>query len=239
MAQVCKANPDALGTSRVMALDPSVFPEVGTAQYPQTVPLRDHEVVLTFDDGPAPSSTSGILETLAAQCVKANFFVVGDRARVSPDLVRREYLEGHTVGTHSETHPDLAKLPLPDAEREIQDAIDAAGAALGSRDLVTPFFRAPYLSTTPDIERYLAKAGLMLWSLDVDPEDWRQLTPEEVVERVMNRLEKRGSGIVLMHDVQEHTAAALPALLRELKSRGYGVVHTVFGHAQEATAHAQ
>jgi peptidoglycan/xylan/chitin deacetylase (PgdA/CDA1 family) len=235
-AQVCKGNPDALGTSRVMALDPAAFPQVGTVQFPQTVPLRDHEVVLTFDDGPSPSSTNQVLDALASQCVKANFFIVGEHALAAPELVRRAYAEGHTIGTHSETHADLAKLPLADAQKEIEGGIASTNAALNPPDAAAPFFRAPYLSTTPSIEQYLSKSGIMLWSIDVDPEDWRQSTPDEVVERVMLQLEKKRSGIILMHDVQAHTAAALPKLLSELKTRGYRVVHVVFGKAKEAAA---
>lgn len=236
-AQDCDGKADILGTARVMALDPAVLPRVGTVQYPQTVPLRDHEVVLSFDDGPEPSSTPAVLDALAAQCVKANFFLMGEHARIAPDLVRREYAEGHTIGTHTETHPDLAKMPLADAENEIAGAIADVNAALGPTEHAAPFFRAPYLSTTPAIERYLAQSGLMLWSIDVDPEDWRPLTPDEVVARTMTALAKKGSGIILMHDVQTHTAAALPKFLRELKSHGYSVVHVVFGTAKEAAAH--
>jgi peptidoglycan/xylan/chitin deacetylase (PgdA/CDA1 family) len=210
-----------------MALDPAVFPQVGTVQYPQTVPLRDHEVVLTFDDGPSPSSTGAVLDALAAQCVQANFFLVG------------EYAEGHTLGTHSETHADLAKLPLAGAEKEIQGGIAAANAALGAPIVAAPFFRAPYLSTTPPILQYLSETGLMLWSIDIDPEDWRPSTPDEVVERAMAELEKKHSGVVLMHDVQSHTAAALPKFLEALKYGGYSVVHVVYGSAKEAAAHAQ
>jgi peptidoglycan/xylan/chitin deacetylase (PgdA/CDA1 family) len=239
LAQSCNGKPGALGTARVMALDPAVFPQVGTVQYPQTVPLRDHEVVLSFDDGPSPSSTGAVLDALAAQCVKANFFLVGQHAEASPELVRREYAEGHTVGTHSETHADLAKLPLADAEKEIQGGIAAANAALGAPIVAAPFFRAPYLSTTPSILQYLSQAGLMLWSIDIDPEDWRESTPDEVVERTMAQLEKKHSGIILMHDVQSHTAAALPKFLEALKSGGYSVVHAVYGSAKEAAAHAQ
>jgi peptidoglycan/xylan/chitin deacetylase (PgdA/CDA1 family) len=234
----CAGRPGALGTARVMMLDAAAYPQVGTIQYPQTVPLNDHEVVLSFDDGPEPSSTPAVLDALAAECVKANFFLMGANVHAAPALVRREYAEGHTVGTHTETHPDLAKLPLAAAETEIQSAITAVNAVLGPAARAAPFFRAPYLSTTPAIDRYLAASGLMLWSIDVDPEDWRPSTPDEVVARVMTALEKKGSGIILMHDVQSHTAAALPSLLRELKSRGYSVVHVVFGSAQEAAAHA-
>jgi peptidoglycan/xylan/chitin deacetylase (PgdA/CDA1 family) len=82
------------------------------------------------------------------------------------------------------------------------------------------------------------KSGIMLWSIDIDPEDWRPSTPDEVVERIMVQLEKKHSGIILMHDVQSHTAAALPKLLSELKTKGYNVVHVVFGSAKEAAAHA-
>jgi peptidoglycan/xylan/chitin deacetylase (PgdA/CDA1 family) len=238
-AAECKGNKDALGTARVMAVDPAVLPQVGTVQFPQTVPLRDHEVVLTFDDGPWPSSTPQVLDALAAQCVKANFFLVGEHARAAPELVRREFDEGHTVGTHTQTHADLAKLPLDAAQNEIQGGIDSANLALAPAAHTAPFFRAPYLSTTPAVENYLAKSGLMLWSIDVDPEDWRPLTPDQVVSRIMSRLEQRGSGIILMHDVQSHTAAAIPRLLDELKAHGFSVVHTIYGSAKEASAHPQ
>jgi peptidoglycan/xylan/chitin deacetylase (PgdA/CDA1 family) len=236
-AEQCHGVPGALGTARVMALDPAMFPQVGTFQYPQTVPLRDHEVVLTFDDGPDPSSTPQLLDALAAQCVEANFFLVGEHARAAPALVRREYEEGHTIGTHSETHADLTKLPLADAEKEIQDGIAAANAALGAPNTAAPFFRAPYLSTNPALEQHLIKSGIMLWSIDVDPEDWRDLTPQQMVERTMAQLELKRSGIILMHDVRGHTAAAMPELLQQLKTHGYSVVHVVFGTAREAAAH--
>jgi peptidoglycan/xylan/chitin deacetylase (PgdA/CDA1 family) len=227
---------DALGTARTIAVDPAVLPRVGTSQYPETVPLQDHEVVLTFDDGPATSSTPTVLDALAAECVKANFFVVGAHASAAPALVRREFAEGHTVGTHSETHADLAKLELVDAQKEIQNGIDAVNLVLAPTGVAAPFFRAPYLSTTASIENYLARAGLMLWSIDVDPEDWRQLTPDDVVARIMARLDQKRSGIILMHDVQLHTAAALPKLFNALKSSGYKVVHVVYGSAKEASA---
>lgn len=78
----------------------------------------------------------------------------------------------------------------------------------------------------------------MLWGIDVDPEDC-PLTPDEVVSRIISRLEQRGSGIILMHDVQSPTAAAIPQLLHELKMRDYSVVHVVYGSAIEAAAHPQ
>jgi hypothetical protein len=93
--------PGALGVSRTIVVDPNEHPRVGSMQYPETLPLNDHEVVLTFDDGPLPRYTNGVLETLASECVKATFFMVGQMARAYPWMVRRVYDEGHTVANLS------------------------------------------------------------------------------------------------------------------------------------------
>src|SRR5581483_8090648 len=77
----CPGHPDAIGTSRTLVVDPRAHPRIGTMQYPETLPLRDHEVVLSFDDGPLPRNSDQILDILAAQCVKANFFLIGQMAR--------------------------------------------------------------------------------------------------------------------------------------------------------------
>ncbi len=232
LAQECQGNPQAIGTSRVIVADPGALRRVGTVQYPTTLPLKDHEVVLTFDDGPNPATTGKVLEALAAQCVQANFFILGERAKAAPELVRRAYEDGHTIGTHTQTHASLAELPLAAAEKEISDGFDSTNAALQGFGAAAPFFRAPYLATTPAVDQFLAEHDVMLWSIDVDPEDWRPLSPDEVVERILSQLERRRSGIVLMHDVQPHTAAAIPKLLVELKSRGYSIVHVVAGKAE-------
>src|SRR5262249_56138237 len=104
-AQTCPGNSEALGTSRVLTVNPGEFTLLGTIQYEQTLPLKDHEVVITFDDGPLPPYTNMILDTLASQCVKATYFLVGEMARAYPSVARRIYNEGHTIGTHSEHHP--------------------------------------------------------------------------------------------------------------------------------------
>ena len=101
-AQDCKGNPNALGTSRVIAIDPAEYPKIGAMDHAAALPLSDKEVVLTFDDGPLPRYSNQILDILAAQCVKATFFLVGEMARAFPATVRRIFAEGHTIGTHSE-----------------------------------------------------------------------------------------------------------------------------------------
>jgi peptidoglycan-N-acetylglucosamine deacetylase len=226
-AQDCPGNPAAIGTDRVLSVDPTALRKVGTTQYAETLPLHDHEIVLSFDDGPSPETTPKVLDALAAECAKAIFFVLGEHAKARPDLVRRAYAEGHTIGTHSQTHPDLARLPLADAVKEIDAGIQSAQGALGSTMTVAPFFRAPYLQMTADLEKYLFKRDVMLWSIDIDPEDWRTQSPESVVEHTLALLAAKHSGIVLLHDIQPHTAAAIPLLLRELKAHGYSIAQVV------------
>src|SRR3974390_1376664 len=90
MAQAadCPGHPDAIGTWRTLVVDPHAHPRLGTMQYPETLPLRDHEVVLTFDDGPLPKNSNQVLDILASQCVKATFFEIGRRAQAYPEGVR-------------------------------------------------------------------------------------------------------------------------------------------------------
>ncbi len=226
-AEECPRASSAIGTSRVISVDPAALRQVGTAQYAQTLPLRDHEVVLSFDDGPSPLTTEKVLDVLAAECAKATFFIVGEHAQARPDLVRRAYKEGHTIGTHTQTHPDLTRLTRAEAVREIDEGIQSVQAALGPQMPIAPFFRAPYLQITSQLEQFLFRRDLVLWSVDFDTEDWRTQTPDNLVQHTLSLLEAKHSGIVLLHDVQPHTAAAVPMLLRQLKARGYGIVQAI------------
>lgn len=90
-----------LGTSRVLAVDPATTPRVGLKSFPQTLPLRDHEVVLTFDDGPWPRTTARVLAALGHECVRATFFLIGKPASEHPDMVRKIAAGGHTIGHHT------------------------------------------------------------------------------------------------------------------------------------------
>src|SRR5262245_58895134 len=92
----------ALGVSRTIVVDPAEHARLGSFQYGESLPLHDREVVLTFDDGPLPPYTNRILHTLASECVKATFFMVGRMVRGYPSLVRSIYNEGHTVANHSQ-----------------------------------------------------------------------------------------------------------------------------------------
>ncbi len=231
-AMDCNGKSDALGVSRVIAVDPREHPRIGTMQYPETLPLADHEVVITFDDGPSPRYTDRILEILASECVKATFFMVGKMAKTFPDTAKRVETEGHTIGTHSFSHPfTFGRMTESQAGEEIDEGIAAVGAALGNQAELAPFFRIPGFLTSKPTEAALASRGLMIWSADVLADDWKRISSAEIVNRALSRLEAKGRGILLLHDIHEHTVAALPDLLKELKQRGYKVVQVVAANA--------
>jgi peptidoglycan/xylan/chitin deacetylase (PgdA/CDA1 family) len=225
----CPGNPNAIGTSRTLTISASEYSLLGTMQYKQTLPLKDHEVVLTFDDGPIAPYTTSILDTLAANCVKATYFLVGEMAQARPYLVRRIYNEGHSIGTHSQNHPfGFEHLPMERVVRQVNGGIASVDAALGDAKALSPFFRIPGLGRTTAIEHFLESEGLITWSADIDTNDWwRGSSPGSIVKRAMQRLNARGRGIILMHDIHPATALALPALLRELKAEGYRIVQVV------------
>jgi peptidoglycan/xylan/chitin deacetylase (PgdA/CDA1 family) len=224
----CPGHPNALGIARTITIDPVAHARLGTMQYAETLPLEEKEVVLTFDDGPLPPYSSRILDILAAECAKATFFIVGRQARAFPDLVRRAYDEGHTIATHSENHPfRFDKLPFDQASEEIEEGIASTAAALGSEKAVAPFFRIPGLRRSVATENYLAGRGVALWSADFPADDWRHITAKQVMQRALDRLERKGKGVLLLHDIQPATALALPGLLQTLKTRGYRIVHVV------------
>lgn len=227
-AEPCARNPDALGTSRVLAISPADFKRIGTMQYSRSLPLNDHEVVLTFDDGPIPPYSKEILDILASQCVKATYFLVGDMARAYPSLVRRIYNDGHTIGTHSQSHPyAFQRLTMPRIEWQVDGGIASVDAALGNPKALSPFFRIPGLGRSSAVEGYLASKSLVVWSSDVVADDWKHISAKEIVKRAMRRLDERGGGILLLHDIHPATVQALPALLRELKDHGYRIVQVV------------
>jgi peptidoglycan/xylan/chitin deacetylase (PgdA/CDA1 family) len=224
----CPHNPHAIGTSRVLAVDPTEHARLGTMQYRETLPLADKEVVLTFDDGPLPPYTNRLLAILASECVQATFFVVGQMARANPEVVRLVHRAGHTIGTHSQNHPMRFDLLAPaKGQQEIEQGIAATAAALGNGKAVAPFFRFPGLGRTNELESYLASRAVMAWSVDVPSDDWRRVGADEVVRRSIARLEAKRKGIILLHDIQPVTVLALPRLLKELKARGYRIVHVV------------
>ncbi|MCK1391233.1 polysaccharide deacetylase family protein [Bradyrhizobium sp. 1] len=228
VAAECPGHPDALGTSRTLVVDPHEHPRIGTMQYRETLPLKDHEVVLTFDDGPLPKYSNQILKMLDDECIKATFFIIGEQAKANPEGVRKLVAAGHTVGTHSMTHPlTMDRMPLDKAEAQINGGIEWTSAAMTDPSKLAPFFRIPGLMRADAVENLLISRGIQVWSADFPADDWRHVSSDRVYQLAMQRLEAKGKGILLLHDIQPRTVAALPKIIRDLKARGYRIVHVV------------
>jgi peptidoglycan/xylan/chitin deacetylase (PgdA/CDA1 family) len=228
MADNCPGNPTALGVSRTIVVDPTEHPLLGVINYKESLPLNDREVVLTFDDGPLPPYTTHVLDVLAAECVKATFFLVGRMARGYPNLVKRIYADGHTIANHSQNHPfTFHKMTVDAASKEIEDGFTSIRTALGDSNGVSNFFRVPGLLRQESVERHLASKGYQTWSVDIVGDDWLHIPASEVVRRTISRLEARGKGIVLLHDIQPATSGGIVEFMRELKARHFKIVHVV------------
>ncbi len=189
------------------------------------------KVALTFDDGPDGRWTPAILDILKREHVPATFFVIGENMERRPDLVMREIEEGHNVGSHTFTHPNISQVPLAEAQLELT-ATQRLFQTITGRSL--RLFRPPYLgdadpSTRREVLPLLLaqKSGYVTAGLRVDPDDWKKPPPEAIVQRVLDRLENPGDRpgqVVLLHDSggdRHATIAALPNLIHALRARGY------------------
>jgi peptidoglycan/xylan/chitin deacetylase (PgdA/CDA1 family) len=219
-----------LGTSRVLSVDAAATPRVGLKSFPQTLPLGDHEVVLTFDDGPWPPTTSRVLAALAAECVRATFFLIGKSASEHPDLVRRIAAEGHTIGHHTWDHRSLMRIKPTEAVEEIDRGIAADEMALhgiSTASPSTPFFRFPGFEMTQATLDLLQSRGIVVFGADLWASDWNPMRPQQQLKLLVDRLKIAGKGIILLHDPKAQTAAMLPGFLRYLRDNRYRVVDLV------------
>ena len=219
-------NPNALGVERVVQIDTTGGPGFGFEHFKAYDFLRDHEVVLTFDDGPWPGNTERVLKALADNCTKALFFPIGKHSGWHPEILKEVAKAGHTIGSHTWSHKDLTKLTPDEAKAEIEKGIAAVSIALGNKP-VGPFFRFPALRNPPEMVKYLGERNIGIFSTDMDSFDFKIHKPEQVIKSIMTKLEKHGKGIILMHDFQHGTSEAIPELLKRLKAGGYKVVQVV------------
>jgi peptidoglycan/xylan/chitin deacetylase (PgdA/CDA1 family) len=252
LAVACPA--DSLGTSRVVEVGTQGGLEIGLKTYPQTIPLADHEVILTFDDGPDARSTPPILKALADQCVRATFFDIGRNVDGLPQIARQEVLEGHTVAHHTWSHPQPTLRFMSDAVARadvLKGMIAVEKAAYGqsfsdggTKDLKdlklhAPWFRFPGFADTQDLRDWFAANNVGIFGVDLWASDWIKMTPEAELKLVMSRLERNGhKGMLLLHDNHPWTAEMVPMLLRELKAKGYRIVHMIPGPGRGPTVPA-
>ncbi len=229
-----------LGTSRVLPVDVAVTPRVGLQSFPETLPLADHEVVLTFDDGPYPPTTSKVLAALAQQCVRATFFLIGEHVSEHPDIVRRIAAEGHTVATHTWSHPNLMQIKHEEAVEQIDHGISVLETVLHGKPSTTPttpFFRFPGFQSTSATLDLLQSRGIVVFGADLWASDWIKMTPKQELKLITDRLQAAGKGIILFHDTKTWTAAMMPAFLRYLRDNGYQVVHVTPAEPAVASKH--
>jgi peptidoglycan-N-acetylglucosamine deacetylase len=245
--------PDKLGTSRIVEVGTEGGLAIGFKTYPKEIPLADHEVILTFDDGPEAATTPKVLDALAAECVRVTFFDIGRKVEATPELARREAVDGHNVAHHTYTHPQPTLRYMGDREARadiLRGMIAVERAAYGAdfsagepKDLSglklhAPFFRFPGFADTPDLKAWFAANNVGIFSTDLWASDWIEMTPQVELNLIMARLEAVKRGMILLHDNHQWTADMLPRFLRELKLRGYHVVHVVAGLGQGVTVDA-
>lgn len=183
--------------------------------------MKNREIALTFDDGPNPETTPRILEILREYGVRATFFPIGKRAHAHPELVRAVIAEGHTVGSHTWSHPQLPNLPFAEALKEVKRGRRAITLACGVK---TSFFRFPFGARTPELQQAVKKLGLATFQWNMNPRDWLRKTPRQIYRDAIAEIDREGSGIILLHDSSKATAIALPHLLKKLQARGFTAV---------------
>ncbi len=213
--------PDALGTTRVLTLKRE-YARYGAAQY-AALPLQKGEVVLTFDDGPVPETIDRVLQTLAAHCTQATFFMTGANLARNPELGVRVERAGHTVALHSFAHPSLKSMPASEQLADLEKGMQAFAGVFGRAPAA---YRFPFLEETAPVLAALKERQVTVASVDLGIDDWapNDMRVETLVGRLVDRLKQAGGGMILMHDANGATADALPALLKAIRDNGYKVV---------------
>jgi peptidoglycan/xylan/chitin deacetylase (PgdA/CDA1 family) len=222
------SNPNAMGVSRVVEIDTTGGPGFGSQHFKSFDFLHDHEVALTFDDGPWPT-TPAVLKALADQCLRATFFPIGKHATYHPEILKQVIAAGHTVGSHTWSHADLQAVVKKSGQDAAIEEIEKGASAvhLMAGAPIAPFFRFPDLRHPPEMLTYLGGRNIASFSTDIDSFDFKIHKPEELTRSLIAKITKAGKGIILMHDFQKATSIALPQILGELQKNGFKVVHMV------------
>lgn len=173
-------------------------------------------MALTFDDGPVRPTTVEVLDALAARDVPATFFVIGRLAEQEPELLRRMAAEGHEIGNHTHTHPDLTTLDRAEAVAELEAAQDAVEAATGERPTVA---RPPWGFHDAGVDAAIEETVGTVLTWTADTEDWQSRSAAAVTD-----VEVSAGDVVLMHDIYPSTSGAVGALVDRLEAEGYTLV---------------
>jgi len=215
---------DTPGASPSPSPTPASSPEASTgASKPATwfsVNVDGPYIAMTFDDGPSPETTPRLLDILKQRNIKATFFMIGQNAERNPAIVKRILAEGHEIGNHSWTHPQLSKLSDDRVTEEINKTQNAIKDASGYTPVL---MRPPYGAITARQKDWIEKQfglSVIIWS--VDPFDWKRPGASVIEERILAGA--RPGAIVLSHDIHKQTVDAMPATLDALAAKGFKFV---------------
>ncbi len=194
----------------------------------QFADLKVGEIAITFDDGPHPISTPLVLQALRQSDVRCNFFQLGETARKSPLISRAVADAGHAVGSHSMSHPDLTKLPIEEALKNIRDGREQIATSSGQSK---PFFRCPYGEVNQELRQMIFAEGLFIFHWAMDPQEWdfkkTQFRLTKTFDAIVSEIERARRGILLLHDVQRQVGLTLPDVLNYLALNEYKIVQFV------------
>jgi peptidoglycan-N-acetylglucosamine deacetylase len=203
---------------------PASSPEAPTgASKPATwfrVNVDGPYIAMTFDDGPSPETTPRLLDILKQRNIKATFFMIGQNAEHNPAIVQRILAEGHEIGNHSWTHPQLSKL----SDDRVTEEINKTQAAIKNACGYTPvILRPPYGAITARQKQWIEQQfGLSVIIWTVDPFDWKRPGASVIEQRILAGA--RPGAIILSHDIHKQTVDAMPATLDALAAKGFKFV---------------
>jgi len=184
-------------------------------------------MALTFDDGPYPPYTGRLLDVLKEKKIRATFFLVGEQARLHPDLVRRMVDEGHTVGLHAFCHRDFLKLTEEEKEKDLQQGKEILQSITGKEPV---YWRPPHGFRDSSVMKIASAKDLQVVNWSVIPRDWTGIDKQEIYNRVMDKAED--GAVVLLHDgdsplykaSRQATVDAVGPLIDSLREKGYHLV---------------
>lgn len=218
------ATPAPLSQPVSLSLSPGSTPAPAPAPKQQISYSSVHGVgrtiAMTFDDGPSPKLTPMLLDILKQRGIHATFFVVGQNAAEYPDILKRAVAEGHEIGNHSWSHPQLTHLSADGVDSQIQKTNAAIRAAIGHDPVL---LRPPYGATSAALNKHFAQTyGLKVILWEVDPLDWKIRNSAHVEHEILTQTVP--GAIILSHDIHATTVAAMPETLDALIAKGYKFV---------------
>ncbi|MCL6457515.1 MAG: polysaccharide deacetylase family protein, partial [Gorillibacterium sp.] len=184
-----------------------------------------HEVALTFDDAPDPNFTPQILDVLKEQGVSATFFIMGERAAKYPELVRRIVREGHAIGNHTYSHPDLTRITDDSFHKQVLSTQEVLYPLIGYKPFL---FRPPYGTIYDRHLKWLVEQQLVTVNWNADSKDWKSIPSKQVYANIMKNI--MPGAIILQHagggkgEDLRGTIAALPMVIQELRKQNYSIV---------------